>query len=545
MISRAQFNYAPLDKAAIDLLARGAHPQQAELERELVMRARAGDTKGMVAKPARYSATTIQWWMDCERLFYWPTIAGLESPPSPAQEFGTKLHKFQEDYLNGKGLPPRTSPEGHLANIGLPLLPRPGAPGLYVEEPFEMQFDGLPVAITGTKDFGVDPVELDAKGFLLGDHKTASTANPRNPKWKKDKAWLHGNVQSNLYAFTKWADLHARGFTSLTLVDKQWIYYFKAEKQAEKLRVVDSLDHVGEQFETVIKPAVIGMARMVREMPRIGDVALPKDPDTCNSYGGCVHRARCFGFGMQSPAMGPGASKFSKANIQRASLSVVEESGINNSHPAGATKEEKNMGMLAGKFTKAAITAKAVGASGAGTAINPPKPKAAPVQLVQETVEEEDLGEDQTALSEEIVEQEEAPAPKAKKTAKPKGAEKLVEETAAKLDKAFAKSARTPGSNPDHNYWLLSGGVQVTKGATATPIPVDDLLGTAQAIAMTMTEKEHYRMEFGGHALLETAFTKWMEENAIVGVISVPAQLSPGAVNVIGLLRAHASLVVE
>ena len=309
-----------LSRQDVEMLTSKQHPNQGDLERALVQLAREGQLRGINKKPARYSATTIQWFVDCERKFYWPTVAGLEDPPSPAQEFGTKLHALQEKYLLTGELPPRHTPEGILASIGLLLLPKPGTPGLYVEQPFEAQFDGIPVTITGTKDFGVDPQDTNAVGFLLGDHKTA-----RSKRYPKTKEWLRGNVQANLYAYTKWAELYARGFTNLKIVDKQWVYYYKEEREAEKVRAVDSLEHVAQQFDDVIKPAVIKMATMAAEAPRISDVPLPEDRTVCDSYGGCPHRARCFGFGVKSEGMGVMAGRFSRNAIEEKAHANVKD----------------------------------------------------------------------------------------------------------------------------------------------------------------------------------------------------------------------------
>ncbi|MCC6811361.1 MAG: PD-(D/E)XK nuclease family protein, partial [Deltaproteobacteria bacterium] len=102
-------------------------------EKDLVVLARAGQLKGVVKKPPRISATTIQNFADCERRFYWAALAGLDTPPSESMKFGTKLHVHQERWLK-HGTPQGDDAPGKLASLGAMLLPRPKAPGLAVEE---------------------------------------------------------------------------------------------------------------------------------------------------------------------------------------------------------------------------------------------------------------------------------------------------------------------------------------------------------------------------------------------------------------------------
>lgn len=497
-----------IDAATIEILGAGAHPKQVELERILVGLARAGGLKGVVSKPARYSATTIQNFSDCQRKFFWPTLAGLEQGASKSMQFGTKLHAMQERYLLTGEQPPQHNVEGKLASIGLQCLPKPQSLGLYVEQKFDAQFDGVPVVITGTRDFGVDPVDTSATTFLLGDHKTA-----RSKRWPKTKEWLQGNIQANLYAYTKWAELYAAGFTQLTTVDKQWVYYFKEEKMVEKLRVVDSLEHVAQQFDNVIKPAVITMAKMAAEAPRLEDIPLPSDRSVCDSYGGCPHRARCFGFGQR----------------------------------------ESNMGVLAGRFSQAAILEKAQAATtaGAGGAINPPKAPQVPAALqaapaIPQTEQAADVQADVQA----DVPAEAKPKRQRKAAAKPAGAEQLVADVAAQVDAAFAPAAEqptrrgmskmTPGSNAAHDFWLFIG-CGPEKGFEVPTMLVEEVIGSAQAKAAERMGAGHYR-EGQSYGVLEAAFATWLEENPLQGAIIV----DPNSIvtrDVIGLLRAHATMV--
>lgn len=489
-----------IDAAMVEEIAEGKHPA---LEEQLVQIARRDpqSLKGVVIKPPRYSASSIQNFADCERKFYWPTVAGLDTAATESQKFGTKLHLYAERWLRDRIDPPNTDEAGRLLHVGLAALPKPGTPGMMVEEKFELKVPGLSVVITGTKDLVIRPQEKDATSFQLWDHKTMKSVRYFG---EKTKPWLSGNIQANVYAFAEWAKLAELGFDNLRVVDKRWPYYFRREKQVEVLRVVDDLGHVRQRFEQDAVPLVRRMVAIAEERPRASDVP-QADESVCEAYGGCGHRARCFGYGLTT---------------------------------------ENKMGILAGKFGKAAISAKVNQAQGAGTAINPPAPKpwTPPAQ--------ENNAPELAALQDEEQQEEAAAPPPPKKAAKPKGATAKVAAVAEQTEKAFApragkgKDLRTPGTNPAHNYWLCLG-ARPTFGFEAEIHDVDRIVGTAQANATATSGKDHFRQEFGGHALLEAAFASWMEENAIEGAVHVPADMSTAAKDVVGLLRAHAALVIE
>ncbi|MCC6808512.1 MAG: hypothetical protein IT381_13890, partial [Deltaproteobacteria bacterium] len=437
----------------------------------------------------------------------------------------------QERWLK-HGTPQGDDAPGKLASLGAMLLPRPKAPGLAVEESFELlpKQTGLPVSITGTKDFVVRPGELDAKGFLLGDHKTMGQ---RRYFHEKTKAWLEGNIQSNVYAYAEWVQLHAQGFTELRVVDKQWIYYFRDDKAVEKLRSVQGLDDVRERFERDVVPRVRAMAAMVAAAPKVSDVPEAPGRESCDSYGGCPHRARCFGFGAGSAFAGAGATRFSKSGIiARIEGAVVAPEGL-------AQQEAEDMGLLAGKFGKATIAekAKTLPPPKGATGINPPAPKPYTPPVQEETQAEEEMA---LETAQAIVEEQ------PKKAAKPKGAEKRVAEVAAQTEKAFAPKQvgdlRAPGGNPAHDYWLFIG-CAPTKGFSVEATDLASLLGTAQANAANAAGSSHYR-QGNSYGLLESAFAAWMEENAIVGAVFVADPKTIAARDVIDLLRAHANVVV-
>lgn len=483
--------------AMVEELTQGKHPQ---LERQLVQLAREGGLKGVVKKPPRYSATTIQNHADCSRKFYWAYVAGLDEAPSPQQAFGTELHRQAELWLKNGTTPLTHTKEGQLLNIGLPLLPAPKAKGLGVEEPFNVRFKNVPVNVTGTIDLHRAPQPEAPHLFLLGDHKTA-----RSSRYPKTKNWLSANIQSNLYAKVLADRWRAKGF-EITLVDKQWFYYFKEEKHAAKLRVVQDVAEVDEHFDTTIVPGIRNMAKLVAEAPKVTDLPIP-DKSVCEAYKGCPHLQRCFGMGA---------------------------------------REGNVMGVLAGGFTKSNIANKAAAIRGAGTAVNPPKPRAVP----QPEEEEEQEQVEQELEEQEVAEQvpETKPAKAAKKTAAKKPAPVEEEEQQEEQEEAPAPRARkgasrtAPGYNSKHDYWLFVG-CQPSKGFSAEPVAIEEIVGSAQASAAKSLGANHYR-EGNSYGVLETAFASWMEENAVEGAVFVADPTTLVARDVIGLLRAHASVVI-
>lgn len=503
MIASATHWEAGFGEDTIRLLAAGKLP---DMELDLVQMARAGKLRGAVGKPARYSATTTQAHADCARKFFWPTLAGLEQPDGPHFAFGTKLHKYNELYLLKGAIPSMDDAPGRLANKGLRHLPPRGTPGMRVERPFEIRFDGVPVPVTGTQDLVIDPKDKADPLVHLHDYKTA-----RSLRYQKTRAWLYTNIQANLYAKVRMMQLRAEGY-AVRLVQKKWHYYYKQENEApEPLKVVQSFDEVEEQYESAIKPNLLSMAAMVRDMPKIGDVKAA-DKSVCDQYGGCPHRARCFGYG-----------------------------------------QERTMGMLAGRFGKDALNKKAEvirgGMIGAGASINPPKAapmkaKAAPVVVDVEDDDQIDEGVELEAAQEEQHEAAEVVAAPAKRGRKPKAAPvEQVEDDNEAPTLLRGPSRLTPGYNSGHEYWLLVN-AEISFGGTTEVTPIEKIIGSAQAEAAKALGGGHYRGGSQAYGVLEAAFATWLEENAVTGVVSIDKDTII-ARDVLSLLKTHASLVIE
>ncbi len=71
-------------------------------------------------KPRWYSPSQLTNWRGCRRRWSFRYIAGIKTPPTPAQALGTRLHKQIEDwFMKGE------APADARAAQGLRLLPAP------------------------------------------------------------------------------------------------------------------------------------------------------------------------------------------------------------------------------------------------------------------------------------------------------------------------------------------------------------------------------------------------------------------------------------
>lgn len=487
--------------------------------------AREHATKLFGPKPPRYSATTIsnvkkarEGGEGCQRKYWWAYVVGLEEPASKAQQFGTRGHAYQERYLKHGEVPDSRTREGVVAQSGLAHLPAPGTPGLRVEESFELRFelDGRELAITGTKDFYVAPTDPVQRVMLLGDHKFV-----KDLKWAMSEAQLADDVQANLYSYDNFLR-YRPDFPRLDLMANRWIYYQKEGPRASvPTNVVRTFADVAEYFDGKIVPALRDMRAMVEEKPRLQDV--PYNEGMCTAFGGCAHRSRCNLKGR--PPMGI-LSKNSPAppRPQQSAPPPPQQ-------PAEATQAQSSAPTRASILDRARELASR---RGQATDINPPPPPELPPRD----------GADE-------------PAQAAPQTTPPAGAEevkargrKKVAEVAAEVDKAFAQqpagsprggSLAAPGHNPGHDFWLLVG-AHASKGGPPV-VEVEQIVGAAASRLAAEHAVEHYRQL--PYAALERGFAKWLEENALTGVVRAGFPLSPAARDVVGLLRAHASVVLE
>lgn len=476
-----------------------------------------GDAGLFAPKAERYSATTIKSWKECERKFYWPYVVGIDAPPSGAQQFGTLGHAFVERYLKTGELPGTATHEAAVATAGLRHLPQPQSTRLLVEHQFELPWrvGSETVKVIGTADLVVKPEEVDDDTFGLRDHKFV-----KQLKWAMSKTQLADDIQSNLYAHVFFGKLHAMGYRALSYVEKQWIYYQKesvgpGKYVAEPTTVTNTREQVERFVRKEIEPALGSMRALVVERPRLWDVGY--NEGACGSYGGCPHRQRCF-----------------SQKAMESKLGVITQS-------AAPTQPARP------PITKQSIADKARQIRHAATDVNPPPPQGdspgpiydaamkwkAEQAAATKAEEPKQWTEEVKDAAEEVVKR----APKKAKAETPAPAPEQDETPSDDVRK------RALGYNPEHAYWLYVG-CRPTKGFTGKLISVEELTAQAALDANGVAKESHYRLQFGGHGLLQAAFDRWMAEHPIKGAVVVPEGSLAGS-NVLDSLRLHAALVNE
>ena len=229
----------------------------------------------------RLSASQINTYRDCKRKWMWSYVAKIKSPPNASAELGSAVHAQLEEYLKGGNLD-FTTEAGNIAASGLEHIPKPGTPGLKIEE--EFQFTGPSGhAYLGYIDVEVPPEAGQAKfGLPVGvviDHKTTGDL-----RWQKSADDLKTDVQAQLYATRHFMEhQEAEG------VELRWVYYLtKRTRKSAVTSLIVTPEQTWEQFLEIEKTAV-EMAAIKTTNP------LDIEPTVthCNAYGGCPYQGNC------------------------------------------------------------------------------------------------------------------------------------------------------------------------------------------------------------------------------------------------------------
>lgn len=217
----------------------------------------------------RLSASQIQTFSDCQRKWAWRYVEGIEEPPSPAAERGKEVHAVLEKYLSG-GEIDFTTEIGYIAAAGLEHLPKPGTPGLSIEQ--EFHFEGP----SGHSYLGYK--DLEQLGSVT-DHKTTSDL-----KWQKTPEDLKKDIQATLYAVD-----YFRKYPEENDVELRWVYY--QTRNTRKSAITRLRVHQPETWQRFLEIEQIAEQMEVASSKRALD--LPPNINHCSAYGGCPHQGRC------------------------------------------------------------------------------------------------------------------------------------------------------------------------------------------------------------------------------------------------------------
>lgn len=217
----------------------------------------------------RLSASQVQTFVNCPRAWSWRYIEGVADTPSPAAEKGRAVHAALEKYLAG-GTIDFTDEIGYIAAAGVEHLPKPGTPGLLIEQ--EFHFEG-PSGHTylGYKD-------LEEPGIIY-DHKTTSDL-----RWQKTEEELASDLQATLYAVD-----YFRKNPEDPAVELRWVYYqTKNTRKSAVTRTRVTQTETWQRFLAIEKTAEdMEVASTLRALE------LPPNIKHCDAYGGCPHQGRC------------------------------------------------------------------------------------------------------------------------------------------------------------------------------------------------------------------------------------------------------------
>jgi hypothetical protein len=217
----------------------------------------------------RLSASQVQTFIDCQRKWSWRYVMEVEEPDSAAALLGRAVHAELEKYLSG-GEIDFSSETGYIAASGLQHLPKPGTPGLLIEQ--EFHFEGP----SGHSYLGYK--DLETSGIVY-DHKTTSDL-----RWQKTADDLRTDIQATLYAVD-----YFRKHPDEQTVQLRWVYYQtkNSKKSAVTALTVNQTD-TWNRFLEIEKIAGI-MAAVSDKHP----LDLLPNVNHCSAYGGCPHQGRC------------------------------------------------------------------------------------------------------------------------------------------------------------------------------------------------------------------------------------------------------------
>jgi len=275
---------------------------------------------GNITKPKKLhhvSASQVEMYRRCQRLWFFSYVVGIKSPPSPAMQKGTDIHARQQHWGETGELPEENDlwyelTKLSVAALGIEWTPE-RAKDLHVERKLDMPtFDGGPLW-TGFIDL-LDTAGTDYADAEIIDYKTTSDF-----RYAKTPDEIRNNLQLMSYAK----------------------YVFEMEPQAEQVAVghlylrtklparvlfptrqIVDRTHVDERWQSYVADVVEMTALAASPPPKATDVT----PDTshCNDYGGCYFRAEC-GVGGLKTLFQISSPKKENTNMVEGTISFSEK----------------------------------------------------------------------------------------------------------------------------------------------------------------------------------------------------------------------------
>jgi hypothetical protein len=247
-------------------------------------------------KPVYLSATQIDNFKRCPRLWAWDKIARIPRTPHQATELGSRVHDILEAYYQRKGTPDPTEtwrfkPDSKLfypgqiaASMISDAIPASAVDKLQAEMEFKTEINGI--VYVGKIDVHWVEYCPDYRMNILHvvDHKTSSDP----AQWGKKESDLENDTQRILYAkagLELYPEVEKVVFTlnyGSTKLQKSKNYTVSHSALAYEIR---------HDFETKIEP----FARYMVEQKTAGTDPLKLDPNpsACGVFGGCPHVDRC------------------------------------------------------------------------------------------------------------------------------------------------------------------------------------------------------------------------------------------------------------
>jgi len=495
------------------------------------------------------SASQLNVWHECQRKWAWKYVAKLRPEAHKSAALGVKVHAQLERYLKTGEMPDfvADSEAGNIAASGLHHLPKPGAPGLEIEQHFKFQSPATGIWYRGFIDVLKAPGEDGIPDVL--DHKTTGDV-----KWAKTPEDLLEDTQAILYAksaLLRWPDAPK--------VRLQWTY-FQTRKTRKSLPVLQevSREHVDYMFPLIEKGAQEIVTTLIgKQQP----LELPPNPRACGMFGGCPFTAQC--------NLSPEETIRAMSNADQKTTSLLSRLGTQNAEPAPAPAGGLLGRLMGAKPAEPAPTPAPeepklpAWADPAQTPVDPLRaPKASTLPVSDQPINPPEQSSAPTTQAEAAAvlagQTADAPAPETeekKGRGRPKGSKNKPKDEIITYDASAAETGRTDASSPntantpkaetESGFTLYVDCFPIGRQATT----LEKLVARAQAENTAATGKADYRMhDYGqGPGVLSALVVKYVDEGTygdIVldsrtpeGAACKSALMAKAAVTVMGLGR--------